>query len=337
MSKTSILMLMSVYQKVSGHTRVIDNLSIFLAKQGYDITIGAFKFEKEPPENIKRVKLTYSNILSNFKKFDILHNHQTKMNFFSLFTSKPFIFQYHGASMKLQKMNLFLSLLFCQKRITRLVSVSKSALEQLPKFARNIPTEVIYNGIDTDYYNVMSNQGDKKGKPQLFFAGNLFRYKNVQLIIKSMKKLSEKYPEAYLEIAGNGEYKIELEKLIKNSNLEKKVILLGRIDDEELRKRYTLADLYVSASTFETFGMPLLESMACGKPVAVSDIPAHKELVEGSNAGSCFSLNIEDVVKKITIVYENKDQLGKIGRKFAEKFNWKKIADDYGKLYDGLV
>lgn len=321
MSETCILMLMSVYQRVSGHTRVIDNLSIFLTKQGYNVTIGAFKFEKEPPKNIKKIILTYTNICSNFKKFDIIHNHQTKMNFFSLFTSKPFIFQYHGASMRLQKINLFVSLLFCQNKITRLISVSKSALDQIPKFAKNISTKVISNGIDTDYYHNISTLENKKGEPQMFFAGNLFRYKNVQLIIKSMKKLLEKYPNAYLEIAGDGEYKLELEKLIKKGELEKCVILLGRIDDDDLRNRYSSADLYVSASTFETFGMPLLESMSCGKPVAVSSIPAHEELIESSGAGSCFSLNVDDIVKKIISVYENKIELGKKGKKFAEKYS----------------
>lgn len=336
MPETSILMLMSIYQKISGHTRVVDNLSSFLVKQGYDVTIGAFKFEKDPPNNVKKIPLTYSNILENFKKFDIIHNHQTKMNYFSLFTSKPFIFQYHGASMKLQKINLFLSLLLCQKKIAKLVSVSNSALEQLPKFSKNIPTEIIYNGIDIDFYTNSFNQ-EKKGNPQLFFAGNLFRYKNVQLIIQSMKRLLKKYPDAYFEIAGDGEYRSELEALIKNSNLENKVVLLGRINDEELRSKYATADLYVSASTFETFGMPLLESMSCEKPVAVSDIPAHLELVENSAAGSCFSSNIEDVVNKVTKVYENKQVLGKKGREFAERHSWNKIAESYGKLYDTLV
>ena len=328
---------MSVYQKVSGHTRVVDNLSEYLVLKGYKVTIGAFRFEKEPPKNVKKISLTYSNIFSNLKKFDIIHNHQTKMNFFALFCAKPFVFQYHGASMKLQKINLVISLLLCQKKISRLVPVSRSALDQLPKFAENIPTEIIYNGINVDFYKNSVITDSKKGTPHLFFAGNLFKYKNVQLLIKSIKKLEKKFPKIYFEIAGEGEFKPELQKIIEVNNLQDQISLLGRIDDDELRKKYSTADLYVSASTFETFGMPLLEAMSCGKPVAVSDIPAHKELVEGSGAGMYFEQNVEDVVEKITTVYENQKKLGEKGREFAEKHDWKKIADEYGKLYDKLV
>ena len=130
MGGKSILMLMSVYQKTSGHTRVIDNLSKNLVKQGYDVTIGAITFQKEPPENVQGINLTYTNAKSVFKNYDIIHNHQTKMNYYSLFTSKPFLFQYHGASTKLQKINLYLSLLLCKKKISKIIKDSKSSIEQ---------------------------------------------------------------------------------------------------------------------------------------------------------------------------------------------------------------
>jgi teichuronic acid biosynthesis glycosyltransferase TuaC len=337
MEKTKILMLMSIYQKISGHTRVVDNLSKFLVKEGFDVTIGAIKFQKEPPNGVKREDLKLTNIISKIKNYDIIHNHQTKMNYFSLFTEKPFIFQYHGASMKLQKINLFLSLMLCQKKISKLVSVSKAALLQLPKFAENIPTEVIYNGIDSEYYKLKNNFEQKKSEPQLFFAGNLFQYKNVQFIIRSLNKLKEHYPNFVLRIAGDGEYKIKLEEIIKEQKLEKNVFLLGRIDDEFLRKEYCSSDVYISASTFETFGMPLLESMSCFKPVVVSKIPPHEELVNGSRAGECFSMDNDEIIEKIIKVYENKEELGILGRKFAEKYDWIEIVKMYKTLYNELT
>ena len=51
MKKYSILMLMSVYHAVSGHTRVVDALSIELEKMGHTVTLGSFNFKKEPPKN----------------------------------------------------------------------------------------------------------------------------------------------------------------------------------------------------------------------------------------------------------------------------------------------
>mgnify|MGYP006135654071 FL=1 len=334
MEKTKILMLMSIYQKVSGHTRVVDNLSKFLVEEGFDVTIGAITFQKDLPNGVKKENLKLTNVISKIKKYDIIHNHQTKMNYFSLFTDKPFIFQYHGASMKLQKINLFLSLMLCQKKISKIVAVSKAALLQLPKFTKNIPAKVIYNGIDTEYYKIESGFEQNKVNPQLFFAGNLFRYKNVQFIIKSLNKLKKKYPNFVLRIAGDGEYKIKLEKIIKEEKLEKNIFLLGRIDDESLRKEYCSSDIYISASTFETFGMPLLEAMSCCKPVVVSKIPPHEELVYASKAGECFSTDNDEIIEKIIKVYENKEELGILGRRFAEKYNWVKIAKAYKILYN---
>jgi len=69
MKQVKILMLMSIYQKVSGHTRVIDNISLGLVKLGYNVTIGAFSFEKEPPDGINKLKFKkFENIISKFKK-----------------------------------------------------------------------------------------------------------------------------------------------------------------------------------------------------------------------------------------------------------------------------
>lgn len=330
-------MLLSTYQKTSGHTSVVDNLSINLVKQGYDITIGALKFEKEPPKDIKKIKLSYTNVSSYFQNYDIIHNHQTKMNYYALFSPKPFVFQYHGASTKSQRINLQISLRLCKKHIQRIILVSKSSILQLPKFMRSEEILTIYNGIDTKFYSLKKDTHKEKHDPQLLFTGNLFKYKNVQLLIQVIGKLKEIFPKIHLQVVGDGEFKINLEQFVKENDLEENVSFLGRIDNDELRKKYQIADIYVSASTFETFGMPLLEAMACGTPVAVSDIPAHVELVSESGAGMYFSNNIDEAQKIISQIYQNRIELGIKGRKFAEKLDWEYIAKEYGKLYDQFV
>lgn len=333
MEKKSILMLLSTYQKMSGHTRVIDNLSVNLIKQGFNISIGALKFEKEPPEGVKKINLSISNVLSNFQYYDIIHNHQTKMNFFSLFTKKPFLFQYHGASTKLQKLNLLISLFICKKHIKKIICVSKSSIKQLPKFTRSQDLLTIYNGIDTKFFIPKNKVEHKCDNPQLLFTGNLFRYKNVQLLIKVIKILRKKFPEICLEIIGEGEFKYNLEKIVEKNKLEKNIIFLGRIDNISLKKKYQNTDIYVSASTFETFGMPLLEAMSCGTPVAVLNIPAHSELVKESGGGMCFSNDASNAASIILEILQKKKSFGENGRKFAEKLDWMIIAEKYSNLY----
>ena len=60
-------MLMSKYHSISGHTRVVDSLSTELVKLGHKVTLGSFKFEKEPPEKISKLQLHKSDITKKIK------------------------------------------------------------------------------------------------------------------------------------------------------------------------------------------------------------------------------------------------------------------------------
>ncbi len=113
--------------------------------------------------------------------------------------------------------------------------------------------------------------------------------------------------------------------------------MVGRVTDEELRLLYSSCDIYISASKFETFGLPLLEAMSCGKPVVVSNIPPHMEIINSSNAGLTFSFNIDDLTTKVQKVYENRDSYAKEARKFAEKNTWEQICMKISKLYEQLL
>jgi hypothetical protein len=108
MRKGSILMVTSNYRRFGGHERVINNLCNGLRNIGYNMAIGAFSFDQNPPDNIERVDLKKFRSLESNKHtgkydFDIIHSHQTQMNYYSFLTQKPFIFYYYGASNRIQK------------------------------------------------------------------------------------------------------------------------------------------------------------------------------------------------------------------------------------------
>src|SRR2546426_2286350 len=100
MSRESILMVISNYRALGGHQTVINNLCKGLYKIGYNISIGAFSFDQNPPDNIEKINLRKfrsleSNMRTGKHDFDIIHSHQTQMNYYSLLTQKPFIFHYY--------------------------------------------------------------------------------------------------------------------------------------------------------------------------------------------------------------------------------------------------
>jgi len=339
MEKYSILMLMSKYHKVSGHARVIDSLSIELEKIGHKVTLGSFNFEKEPPEKICKLQLSKSNIFKKIKEgeFDLIHNHQTLMNYYLLFLQQPLIFHYHGASTKLQKINLGISSVLCKKRINKIISISESAKKEIQQYFPTTSNSVIYNGVDTNFYKQNNKKELQKGNPQLLFVGNLFKYKNVQFIIKIFSQLRNKFPNIHLQIIGEGKYKENLIQMIDRFNLHDRIQLVGRVNDEQLREYYSSCDIYSTASNWEFFNLPLLESMSCGKPILVSELPVHREIILKSNAGEIFQMNPNSFMEKIENILENYEQFSENARKFAIDNDWMNTAKKISSVYSELI
>ena len=255
MEKYSILMLMSVYHAVSGHTRVVDALSIELEKMGHNVTLGSFNFKKDPPEQISKLERQAREL----KKIrNIIHNHQTLMNYHLLFVKNPIIFHYHGASSKLQKINLKIASVICNNKIDRIISISESAKKEIKEYFPRKSNTVVYNGVNTNFYKEILRKENQKIK--LLFVGNLFKYKNIQFLIKNFVELKNEFPNINLQIIGDGEYKENIIELINELNLNENIQLLGRVSDEELRKYYSSCDIYFTASKWEFFNLPLLST-----------------------------------------------------------------------------
>lgn len=339
MNKFSILMLMSKYHAVSGHTRVVDSLSIELKKLGHDVTLGSFDFKKELPPGISKLNLNYYNVSKeiNQGKYDIIHNHQTMMNYFLLSTKKPVIFHYHGASTKIQKINLKISSLICKNKINKIISISEAAKNEILEYFPNNSNSVIYNGVNNNFYKKFIEKKFNKKRLQILFVGNLFKYKNIQFIIKNFFELKKEFPEIYFQIIGDGQFKNHLIGMVKKLNLDKHIEFIGRVSDEELRDYYSACDIYITASLWEFFNIPLLEAMASGKPILTSELPVHKEILLKSNAGEIFEMNSKSMIKKINKILDNYEAYSDCALKFAFENDWSNIAKKISLIYDDLI
>jgi len=340
MNKKSVVMIISKYEGVGGADVVIKNLCIGLNALGHKTAIGAFVFMQEPPKGIEKIILKrFSSIDSNpkIKEYDIIHSHQTLINYNILFSSKPIIFHYHGASTLLQELNLKISLLLLRNKIKKIITVSKTGLNQLSKITNDKKIKIIHNGVFVENYKPDLPQLYKKGNPQLIFVGNLYHKKNIKIIINAFPKILKKFSNTHLQIVGYGEEFNNLEKQIKQKNLQNFIELVGRIPEEELRLRYASSDIYVSASSFEVHPVPLMEAMACGVSLLVSNIEPHRDIINESQAGVLFDLNnSNELVTELEECMKNKEKFSVEGRKFAEKFDWVKIANEISEVYEKL-
>ncbi|MCD6563419.1 MAG: glycosyltransferase family 4 protein [Thermoproteales archaeon] len=114
---------------------------------------------------------------------------------------------------------------------------------------------------------------------------------------------------------------------------------MGKIKDKELPAVYNNADLFVLPSLYgESFGIVVLEAMASGVPVIVSNIGGLKEIVNNPVDGILLEKNDpKEIYEKIMMLYKNPDlrrYLSKNARrKVEEKYDWNKIICNIEKLY----
>jgi glycosyltransferase involved in cell wall biosynthesis len=223
------------------------------------------------------------------------------------------------------------------KRSKLILTVSNSSKIDIKKYFSNNNIEVIYNGIDNRFFDIISDKEIQKEKTQekynlpskyLFSLGTVEPRKNLKLLIDAFINLRQenKVNDYKLVLSGRLGWKYdELLQRVKVNNLEKEIIFTGFIDDDDLPFVYSCAECFIFPSLYEGFGIPPLESMATGSPVIVANNSSLPEIV--ADAGIFFeSNNISDLEKKIftyiNLEYEKKQELSQLSRKRAKSFSW---------------
>ena len=340
----SILIIVDKFPTTFGHTTYVKEVASKLQKMGFKVAIGAFTFTEEPPKNVEKIFLSKTILFTkkNDLKFDIIHLHQSKMTYFFLFNKRntPVIFHYHGASNFIQRLNFKISMYLFYKKISKMTVPSSAALNQIKKMSKKIPpVKVILTGVDYNFYNDNKSKQFNNGTPQLIFVGGLRGYKKIDELINAMPKLLLKYPKANLQIIGEGPESLKLSKIINEKKLDGSVELIGKQDKQQISLRLSSADIYVSASRFETFSASPLEAMASGLPVVLSEHPAHRELIERSSAGKIFPYgNASELCMKIEEIFENKEDFSIKAKNFAMNNDWdyvtRQIIEVYQEVFD---
>jgi glycosyltransferase involved in cell wall biosynthesis len=129
---------------------------------------------------------------------------------------------------------------------------------------KGIDLLVIPNGIMTVDYLLKA----KKSKPvNLVFVGNLIETKGIHILIKAFAQLKTTHQDIRLTIIGGGKYRNELETLVRELGLSDSVDFSGIMSHNEITHILPDYDLLILPSFIESFGIVLLEAMACGLPV----------------------------------------------------------------------
>lgn len=141
-----------------------------------------------------------------------------------------------------------------------------------------------------------------------------------------------------LVMLGNGSQAGLLRQIFEEAGVIERVTLVGHVDQVELRRQYQSADLYLSASHSDGSSISLLEALACGCPVLVSDIPGNREWVIEDEVGWLFpDGDAEALAQMVLKAIENRTRLpemGRAARQLAEdRADWDKNFQQMEQVY----
>ena len=262
----------------------------------------------------------------NIGDYDYIHAH-TAIGAFSLRKYPNIIHHYHGLPLPIFKnkytIKHYLNEKLMMNKYSRVVAVSQYLADEVKqKYGRE--AEAIPNAVDLDSFKpnkipqkqtyINHNKLDKK--PHFLFVGKLTERKNAKTLIESIDIAKSSLPDIRLDIIGTGVQKDYLEQYTKDQNLTNNVFFHGKVTNERLLELYNSTSFYVTASLWEGFGMPLVEAMACGKPVLASNIAAHREIINSAKTGYLIENKPEEWAQKM---------------KESLHTNWERQAYDYAK------
>ncbi|MBC8034702.1 MAG: glycosyltransferase family 4 protein, partial [Chitinophagaceae bacterium] len=234
---------------------------------------------------------------------------------------------------------------FLVSRAKLIIAISEATKKDIIELL-HCPEEkvkVIYNGFDHSHYNMLNVKTsyitEKYGfKNYLLAVGPTYAHKNFETLLKAYNSFDVSFRDHHpLLIAGGKKaYLGQLKKMVSDLNLDKHVHFLGYVPFELMPSLYREAKALVFPSLHEGFGFPLLEAMACGCPVIVSNTSSMPEVC-GDAVVYFDPLNQEALARSIKEVLNNESLQEDLRRKGiiqVQKFSWEQTAKSFKKLIE---
>lgn len=199
--------------------------------------------------------------------------------------------------------------------------------------------DVVYNAAKSIFQPIIEQEKEKirinysHGKEYFLFVGSLHPRKNLPNLIAAFFEFKKKSnANMKLLVVGNVMWETEgLKDLLSSSKYSEDILFLGRKSDQELAKILGAAFALSYVPFFEGFGIPIVESYACGTPVITSNTTCMPE-VSGEGALMVNPHEIQEICGAMITLYSNpsfREELIQKGKKKCAEYSWERTA----KLY----
>lgn len=325
-----------------------------------ETTIHTVQVSHQKIKTISGLFIAFHQLVKILKKVqpDIIHTHLTSfpllfisaaikyanissLHIRTLHTAGLFYENQNGFSNKLK---LFAEKLSMKLLSTRLISVSeivqKNNLFHFSKIAKDIV--MISNGVnlnkfDKTLYSNVSKEAFKCPQKKLIasYVARLDEGKNHDFLIEIWNEILTQFPSIILYFAGDGVYKKRLQEKVKKMNFEKDIIFLGSINN--VPELLSVSDLALFPSSYEGFGLVMIEKFAMKLPVVASDINAFQALATNNENAFLVSLeNKPEFINRILQLCTDPTQRKKMGENAfstAKEYSIENTLYQYDQYY----
>jgi phosphatidylinositol alpha-1,6-mannosyltransferase len=208
----------------------------------------------------------------------------------------------------------------------------------------DVPVSVLHPGADVERFRPDLPTADLRerhgldDRPLIVCVSRLVPRKGQDVLIKAMRSIQRRVPDAALLIVGSGPYEARLRALAGHAP-NSSVAFVGEVSEEDLPRYYAAADVFsmpcrtrLGGLELEGWGNVFIEAAACGRPVVVGDSGGAREaLVHGETGLLVDGADVDAVADAVASLLEDPayaQQLGKAGRARVEReHTWRRVAE----------
>jgi phosphatidylinositol alpha-mannosyltransferase len=179
------------------------------------------------------------------------------------------------------------------------------------------------------------------GKMNLLFLGRIEKRKGLIYLIKAFEILKKSHENIRLIVAGSGDLEKKCKKYVEKNRI-KDVVFVGSVSEEDKIKYMNTCDIFCAPSIYgESFGIVLLESMACGKPIVAFANQGYKQVLTGIQRRFLVKpKDVEGLAKKIQTLLLNENvrkKLSVYGKKEVKKYSWDLVGKQIEEFYEEVL
>lgn len=219
-------------------------------------------------------------------------------------------------------------------RTQLIIPVSRSLQEHIESFGIKNDCRIVSNVINTDFFSFKS-ENFKKDKKRIIFIGALLPYKGIPYLLEAMEMLRDIRGDFCLDIVGDGIFMEDYKKMTNDKGLTDRVTFHGTKYGIEKLGLLQKSDFMVLPSLYESFGVVLIEAMACGKPVITTLNGGQKEFVNEDNGVLVPAKNSRALARAIEYLLDHHQDYSsdRIARYARDNYSYATIGRSLHDIY----